>query len=240
MASAASSALRSAASLETSIASSLARTAMAVGTEPKSTALSTITCMPAASSAICALVRITTSHGSPARNLSSIAPTAPKLPAISTPAFFATAVTSPCAAPALTNSSRIALLIGLRARDLHDARPLLDVLAHEARELLGRHRHRGRPLLRPGLAHLGRIHRARDLGVQLLDDGARRSRGRHDAEPDDGLVSAHARFVERRDFRQHRRAHLARRGERFQLARAHVGRHRRDRVEHHLHLAAEY
>src|SRR5258706_8766986 len=191
MASAASSAFFSAASLDTSIASSPARTAMAVGTEPRSTQVSASTCVPVARSAICALVRITTSHGSPARNLSSIAPTAPKLPATSTPDCFATVVTRPRAAPALTNSSRIGLLVGLRARDLHDARPLLDVLAHEARELVRRHRHRGRPLLRPRLPHLGRIHRARDLGVQLLDDGARRSRGCHDPQPDHGLVSAH-------------------------------------------------
>src|SRR5207253_1277163 len=87
-------------------------------------------------------------------NFSSIAPTAPKLPAICMPRAPATRWTSAWAAPALRSCSITARprlgasLVRLRAGDLDDSRPLLDVLAQEAAELVGRHGHRDRASLR--------------------------------------------------------------------------------------------
>src|SRR5690349_6631445 len=157
---------------------------------PRSAQVSGATRARDARSAICTSVRITTSAGSPPTNFSSIAPTAPKWPATSTPASAARRVTRPLEAPAAMKASfTIPLLVLLGARDLHDARPFLHVLAQVFVEFLRRHRHGDGALLRPFALHFGRIHDARDLRVELVDHRARRSLRRHDAEPDRRLVS---------------------------------------------------
>ena len=52
-------------------------------------------------------------------------------------------------------------------------------------------------------------------------------------------VARHAGLLHRRHVGQERRALLAADREQAQLARLHVRHHRRDRIEHHLRLAAE-
>src|SRR4051812_3241374 len=75
-------------------------------------------------------------------------------------------------------------LVYLRARELHDVGPLLDVFAEVFVELGGRHRHRHGTLLGLGFLHIGPREDLVNLAVELFDDLFWRASRRHDAKPD--------------------------------------------------------
>src|SRR4051812_41350229 len=86
------------------------------------------------------------------------------------------------------------MLVDLHACGLDELRPLRDVFLQELAELVDRHAHRHRALLRPRFLHVGRIDDLADLAVQLVEDRARRSGRRHEAEPDRRFVTWYTRF----------------------------------------------
>src|SRR6266851_403706 len=143
------------------------------------------------------------SAGSPASRRSFMAPTAPNTPSILQPVLASnegsSASTNPWAAPPLRILTVFACVI---ARSLHlDAGlldhlgPLVDVASQEGIERGRRHGQGDGALLGPGLAHRRFGDDLGDLRVQPVDDLRGRALGRHDAEPDRGLVARRARLA---------------------------------------------
>ena len=90
------------------------------------------------------------------------------------------------------------------------------------------------------LGHLGQVHDAHDLAVELVDDGRRRAGRREHAVPAGDLVAGHAGLLHRRQLRHRRRAARGGDGQRTQLARFDERARLQARGEQHVDLAADH
>src|SRR5688500_4687932 len=103
----------------------------------------------------------------------------------------------------------------LDAGRLRDARGVLDLAFHEAREFRRRHAHRLGAQAREALENVGHLHGAHDVAVDALDDRGRRAGRRPQAVPERELEAGDAGFGDRRRLGEELRA----------LARAHAEGH---------------
>src|SRR5882672_3251295 len=109
-------------------------------------------------------------------------------------------------------------LLELDSGGAGDARRVLDLALHEARELRRCHRHRLGAEPGEALAHLGRGDDARDVGGDALDHGLRRRRRCPEAIPELELEAWNTSLGDGRHVGQERRALRAAYAERPQPA----------------------
>src|SRR5947207_4776255 len=76
-----------------------------------------------------------------------------------------------------------------------DFRPLHNIAAQEFVEFFRAHRHRNRSLFGPQFYNIRPFYCGIHRGIDLVDDRFRRSRRRHQPEPDRGLISGNAGFA---------------------------------------------
>ena len=128
---------------------------------------------------------------------------------------------------------------GLGAGSFHDRRPLVDLALDEARHLGRRHRAALGADLLPALDDRGLLQHRLHLGRQPVDDRLRRLRGHRDAEPGVGDQVRVAQLLHRRHVGKGGAAGLAAHRQRIHLAGLDVRRGRRQRIEHHRHVAGD-
>src|SRR6267378_6641759 len=139
----------------------------------------------------------------------------------------------------IENETLLRDLLRFAAELLDDLGPFHNIAAQKFVEFFRRHRHRNRALVGPEFDDVRPLDYRVYRGVELVDNRFWCLRGRHQSEPDGRLVSGDAGLRGCRHIWQHAGTRLAGSGERAHLVLADIGGHRRNRVDHHLHLSAD-